>query len=482
MTPSHATPAIHAPGTVNTLASAVREGRVSATAVVSASIEAIERAGDLNVAAEKTFDEALRAAQRVDDSSGSGALVGVPTLIKDLEDLEGHPTKKGSLALRDAAAATSNGVVPSRLLSSGAIVVGKSTLPEFAIEGFTANLLTGVTRNPWNLEYSPGGSSGGSAAALAAGLVGIATATDGGGSVRIPASFCGLVGLKPTNGVVGRWPTPDWIDYSTDGPMATSSDDLRLIFDVMSGPVAGDPTSPPTSFARAGARHDGRPVRLVAAERTSPLGPLPATVATSFRDAVDAVAGRFDVPVTWLEPEGFFGDGDPDLDWFTITSAEHVAALGRAWVEAHMDEFHVATREFLGTGLGVSVDEYLDARRRRFSYVRTLDELLGDNTLLLTPTVAASGWLADGRTRADVDVRGLPPEVYSTAVQNVTGHPALSVPFGLLSSGLPFGLQITAEHYHDYRLLDIAALMEAAYPWPRTAPGYEPLDVVLGLV
>ena len=102
-----------------------------------------------------------------------------------------------------------------------------------------------MTRNPWNLDYSPGGSSGGSAAAVAAGLVGVATATDGGGSVRIPASLCGLVGLKPTNGVVGRWPAPDWIDYSTDGPFATSSDDLSLLFSVMRGPVAGDPTSPP---------------------------------------------------------------------------------------------------------------------------------------------------------------------------------------------------------------------------------------------
>ncbi len=110
-------------------------------------------------------------------------------------------------------------------LRAGAVVVGKSTLPEFAIEGYTANLLTGVTRNPWNLAYSTGGSSGGSAAAIAAGLVGVATATDGGGSIRIPASLCGLVGLKPTNGVVGRWPAPDWIDYSTDGPFATSSDD-----------------------------------------------------------------------------------------------------------------------------------------------------------------------------------------------------------------------------------------------------------------
>jgi Asp-tRNA(Asn)/Glu-tRNA(Gln) amidotransferase A subunit family amidase len=470
------------PGIVTVAARAVRERRVSATMVVTASIELLERAGELNVLAERTYDVALERAQRIDDGEApAGALAGVPTLIKDLEDLAGHPTRKGSVALRDAPVAATNGVVPGRLVDAGAVVVGKSTLPEFAIEGFTANLLTGVTRNPWNLEYSPGGSSGGSGAALSAGLVGVATATDGGGSVRIPASLCGLVGLKPTNGVIGRWPAPDWIDYSTDGPFATSCDDLRLIFDVMRGPVAGDPTAPPRELALEGIRYEGRPLRLVAAERTSPLGPLPGSVAHLFRDAVDAFAARFSENVTWLSAEDFFLDGDPDLDWFTVTSAEHVASLGRAWTREHMTEFHAATQEFLTSGLDVTIEEYLAARRRRYSYVRRMDELLRDGGLLLTPSVAADGWLADGRMTEGSEVHGLAPDVYSTAVQNITGHPAISIPIGRLPVGLPFGLQVTAEHYHDLRLIDIARLMEESYPWARTAPGYETFGAVLNL-
>lgn len=465
------------PGSITILARAVRERRITATALVVSSIERIENAVVLNVLSETIFDEALEAADRVDRSETNGsALLGIPTLIKDLEDLAGHPTMKGSLALRDAPPAVASAVVPIRLLAAGAVVVGKSTLPEFAIEGYTANLLTGVTRNPWNLDYSPGGSSGGSAAAVAAGLVGVATATDGGGSVRIPASLCGLVGLKPTNGAIGRWPAPDWIDYSTDGPFATSSDDLRLLFQVMRGPVAGDPTSPPL-LAPGGvpARH------LVAAERTSPFGPLSPAVTQLFHDAVDAFAERFRLSVTWLEPASMFVDGDPDLDWFTVTAPEHVSAFGREWVIEHMDDFHVATQEFLGAGLDVSIDEYLAARRRRYHYVRRLDELLDGGGLLLTPTVAAEGWLADGRMNASVDVHGLAPEVYSTALQNITGHPALSVPFGHLPSGLPFGLQVTAERYHDERLLDVATIFESEYPWRRTAPNYESLDAILDL-
>ena len=468
------------PGPITQIARAVREGRLSATALVLASIDRIGAAEPLNVMAERAFDDALAAAHKADREDGPrGPLAGIPTLVKDLEDWRGHPTRKGSLALRDAGPAKANGVVPQRLLDAGAIVVGKSTLPEFAIEGYTANLLTGVTRNPWNADYSPGGSSGGSASALAAGLVGVATATDGGGSIRIPASLCGLVGIKPTNGIIGRWPAPDWIDYSTDGPFATSSDDLRLLLHVLVGPVAGDPTSPPLELARALASHGAAPRRLIAAERTSPLGPLPVGVRSAFQAATEAFADLLDLAIEWRDPEGFFAAGDPDLDWFTVTTAEHVASLGRSWVEEHMDEFHISTREFLTTGLGVTAEEYLAARRRRFDYVRTMDEMLSDDAVLVTPTVASDGWLADGRLSVEAPVHGLPPEVYSTAMQNVTGHPALSVPFGRLPTGLPFGLQVTAAHYHDYRLLDLAAQVEAAYPWPRTAPGYLPLSSIL---
>ena len=468
------------PGSLHVLAEAIRSRRLSAAALVSRSIERLERSPRLNAVATSFFDEAIRDATRLDEEGPlDGPLAGIPMLVKDLEDLEGYPTRKGSLALRDAPPATTSGVVAGRLQRAGAVAIGKSTLPEFAIEGFTSSLLTGVTRNPWNEMYSPGGSSGGSAAAVAAGLVGIATATDGGGSVRIPASLCGLVGIKPTNGVIGRWPAPDWIDYSTDGHFATSCDDLRLLLDVTRGPVNGDPSAPPL---REWVRLADRPLVLFAAERTSPLGPLDHDVATLLRSGVDALGQRLGVAVTWLEPGSFFAAGDPDLDWFPVTSAEHVASLGRDWVLEHFEEFHIATQEYLEAGLRVTIDEYLAARRRRYLYVRELDTLLGEHGLLITPTVAAAGWLADGRMEEGASVHGLAPEVYSTAMQNVTGNPAISIPWGHLPTGLPFGLQITAPHYQDYRLIDIAAMMEETYPWARTAPGYEGLDTVLDLI
>ena len=400
-----------------------------------------------------------------------GRLAGVPVLVKDLEDVAGMPTTQGSRLFADAPSAVDDSLVPARLRAAGAIIVGKSNLPEFATEGFTDNLLFGSTRNPWAPARSPGGSSGGSAAALAAGLVPIATATDGGGSIRIPAAFCGLVGLKPTHGVIGRYPPHDWIDFSTFGPLATSVADLRLLFDVERGPTAGDPTARPRGWTTD---KTPPPTRLYAAQRTSDLGPLPPGVARSFEEAVRAFAGVLSLPVTWLEPRDFFTSGDPDLDWFTLATAEHVAALGRERLVDDLDQLHPATRAFLEVGLAIGIDEYLAARRRRFGYVRRLDELLGRSDLLLTPTVASEGWDADGRLTAADEPGMLPPEVYSTAVQSMTGHPAISLPAGRSTNGVPFGLQVTAPRHADDLLLDLAQAWESAHPWPEVAPGYEP--------
>ncbi len=471
-----------ATGPITRIAAALRRGERSAVAVTTASIERLTAMNPtLNVLAEAAFEDALGVAERLDASGRrDGALLGVPMLVKDLEDWAGHPTRQGSLLFRDVAPAATTGVTPQRLLDAGAIGVGKSTLPEFAIEGYTANELTGVTRNPWNLELATGGSSGGSAAALAAGLVAIATATDGGGSIRIPASLCGLVGLKPTNGAVGHYPEPDWIDYSTDGPFATSVEDLDLLYRVMAGPVPGDPTALPALAHGSLARWREEPIVLVAATRTTPWGPLPADVDRAFHAAVEAVRALLGRPVTWMDPEDFFASGNPDLDWYVTCAAEHVHRLGRELVERHWDQFHVATREFFTTGLSVTTEQYLAARRRRFEYVRRLDELLGANGLLLTPVVTSSGWPADGMTD-DGTVHGLAPENLATVIQNITGLPALSVPMGHLATGLPFGLQVTAPRYHDRRLIDLAGLIESAHPWARSAPGYPTLTETLGL-
>ena len=426
----------------------------------------------VDLRANEALAEAADLDRRRRSAGPAGPLDGVPVLVKDLEQVEGMATRKGSRLFAGAPPATDDEVVPALLRRAGAVIVGKTNLPEFATEGFTDNLLDGVTRNPWDREQSPGGSSGGSAAALAAGMVPIATATDGGGSVRIPAGRCGLVGLKPTHGAVGRWPVADWIDLSTYGPMATTVDDLRLLFSLMVGRVSGDPSSAP--FPMPLDRAPVRPTHVVVTDRTSPLGPLPKVVADAFHAAAADLVGLLDVGVSMLETgELFAGLGDPDVDWFTLATAEHVNSLGRDRVAESLSQMHRSTVAFMRHGLAVTVDDYLSARRRRAAYTRRLDDLLGDAGVLLTPTLAVDHWLADGRVHDSSEPGMTPPGVYSTAVQNVTGHPAISVPAGRHGSGSPYGLQITAPRWRDHLLLDLADLWESHRPWPRTAPGYD---------
>jgi len=465
-------------GPISRVARAVAAKQISPTQAVSKALENIESSNPaLNFMAQHCSESALKDAA---NSSLSGPLAGVPVLVKDLEQVVGLPTRKGSLALADAPPETFDGIVVARLKAAGAIVVGKTTLPEFAIEGYTANRATGVTRNPWNLELSPGGSSGGSAAALSAGVVPIATATDGGGSIRIPAAFCGLVGLKPSNGVIGRWPTPDWIDFSTEGPFATTVDDLRLLMSVIAGAASGDPIG-----AVGVARKEylifknQTPTKIYAATRTSDFGDLPAQLEQVFRGAVSELSSQLKLPVNWIEPGSLFGAADPDLDWFTMATAEHLVSLGRDWVVENFELLHPSSQEFFTQGMNADLDEYIQARRRRFDYIRVMDELLAGDAILLTPTVAETGWFADGRLSAESPAGLSPPESYSTALQNITGHPAISLPLPVMSSGLPGALQITAPRYREDLLLDIAQNWERTNPWQLNATGYEAFDAFL---
>src|SRR3989442_382214 len=202
-----------------------------------------------------------------------------------------------------------------------------------------------------------------------------AAATDGGGAVRIPAGFCGLAGLKPTGGVIGRWPPPSWMDLSTAGPLACSIDDIRLLLEVMAGPVAGDPTAlprwdPPADEATF-------PARLLAAPRTAPWGPLPASIDALFGAALESFERDLGISVATIEPESIFHAGNIDDDWIGMCTAEQAHKLGREWIEENAELFDPVFRDGIELGLRVSIEEYLAVRRRRLPAARAEDALLG---------------------------------------------------------------------------------------------------------
>ena len=458
------------------LAQEVRDGRITPEELVARSLRRIEASdGDLNAVVtlrdEAALADATAMGHRIAAGRDPGPLAGLPMLVKDSEDVAGLVTTHGSLVLADDPPASADGLVVSRLRGAGAIVVGKTNVPEFEFEGFTANRLFGATRNPWAPEWSPGGSSGGSGAALAAGLAPIATGSDGGGSVRIPAAFCGLAGLKPTNGVIGRSPIPAWMDFMTKGPMATSIADVRLLLAVMAGPAAGDPTALPGGIPQPDVVE--LPRRVFATPRFAPWGPLPASLEDLFHAALAALESDLGLSVVSMEPRDISPDGNVDDDWFTIVAAEHAQFLGREEIESSSSLYSEGFATAVRAGLGVSIEEYLAARRRRFEYVRRLDELLGADGLLISPTMCAEGWSAEGIPPGE-SKPGTPGDVYNTQAANVTGHPALSVPAGLAPNGVPFGLQITGPRFRDDLVLAMGGEWERARPWPLAAPGYEP--------
>ncbi len=454
------------------IAAAVRKRRISAVELVTESLRRIEAAADLNAIVALRAEGALEDARSIDEATARGEpvgpLAGLPLLVKDIEHAAGLPTTFGSRLFARAPPEPRDGVIAGRLRAAGAILIGKTNTPEFAFEGFTANQLFGATRNPWGLDWSPGGSSGGSGAAVIAGLAPLATATDVGGSIRIPAAACGLVGLKPTSGLIGRDPILASLDLNNHGPLATSVGDARLLLEIMGGPVPGDPGALPAgSLTLAPAR----PVaRVLAAERLNAGHTPDSAVAARFDDVLRAIERDLRLPVERIEPAAIFRSGYEEDDWFAIVGTEQAHDLGRETIERSAELFDPLFLGAMREALEVSRDAYLGARRRRFRYAQDLDALLGSDAVLVTPTVGAEGWLADGRLPGHE--RGLPGWVFNTEPINLTGHPAISMPAGFLPNGLPFGLQVIGPRFGDPTLLAFAAAWEEDHPWPRVATGY----------
>lgn len=458
------------------LAASVRERRVSAVELVAEALARIERLNPaLNAVTAVRAERALADARALDERGGGGPLAGLPLLVKDNTDVAGEVTHFGSRTMLDRRPATRHEITVERMVAAGAVIVGRTNIPEFAFQGYTDNDVFGPTRNPWGIEWSPGGSSGGAGAALAAGMVPLATGTDGGGSIRTPASFCGLVGLKPTAGLVGRRPIPSWLETSTQGPMATTVADARLLLDVMRGPVEGDPSAAPMWTP-----HGGMPSRVLATTRTRDFGPLPAEVERPFRAALDAIERDLGLPVEEIAPSSLFPTtgvtgGESRDDWYVTVAVEELHFLGRSWVEVHLGEFSAAFRGEMEHALRFTVEDYLNARLRRFRYTLDLDELLGQDAVLVCPTHGYEGWMADGNLPGtDRPAFG---EGYNCGEFNLSGHPSLALPAGTCANGLPFGILVNGPRYRDDLLFELADAWERAHPWPGIAPEYEPLPM-----
>ena len=445
------------------LVSKVHSGALAPIDLVEESLRRIAAATEINAVTEVFADEARAAALA---HNRQGPLAGLPVLVKDMVRMKGHRTTFGSHLYANAEIDTEDDIALARLREAGAIVIGRTNTPEFGAVGYTTNDLYGITRNPWGLQFSPAGSSGGSAAALAAGLAPLATTSDGGGSVRAPASFCGLVGHKPTFGAIGRNFLPRWIEFSTQGATASTVEDVVLQLEVMFGPGRGDFLSlPPQSLSL-------NPVmpRKVLAVRTF-RADVDSDVEKNFNNTLDALRQN-GVIVEMIESPT---DNDSVTDWFTISSSELAQSL--ASIADRADELTEYNRFNLSYGRSIALDHYLTAQRRRHEISARFDEALGADCVIVVPTANCRSFPAEGPLSVDVgSVVKDRTVAFNCTDASYTGHPATSVPMGLDINGIPTGIQIIAPRFRDDLALGLAARLEQIQPWAAVAPGYVPFD------
>ncbi|MGO9255966.1 MAG: amidase [Bryobacteraceae bacterium] len=453
----------------------VRDREVSPVELVEAHLREIDRRNPALNAFSMIFgDEALaqaRAAEAVlSRGEPMGLLGGVPVTVKDSFDVGGYPTQSGS-RLRVGHRAAEDAAAVERLRSAGAILLGKTNTPELLASYETDNLVTGRTNNPWDPERTPGGSSGGEAAAIAAFCSPGGVASDGGGSIRVPAHFCGVAGLKPTPGRIstrGHYPSLGYPGGLTAvaGPMARTAEDLRLLFSALAGYDAEDPFSTPAPLAQAAS--------ILKSTREPRLGVWPqfygVPVDPEIAQAVERAAtlGRaLGWGVDAFEPRGL--ERAPNL-WATLFQWPLVAL--RKLVEGREEELHWTLLEAVGTGprehpappTAEQLLTTLAARdRMRAALVRQLEPL--DALLMPVAGIAAFRHRERQWPIAGQQI-GLFQAMMPAVVANVLGLPAVTIPMTISSQGLPLGVQLMGRPYEDERLLDAAVrLEEARGPW-----------------
>jgi aspartyl-tRNA(Asn)/glutamyl-tRNA(Gln) amidotransferase subunit A len=461
-------------------AALIRSRKLSPVEYVDAVLEAIERTQPkLNcfrvVMAEQARRQAKDAEKAVMDGATLGQLHGVPVSIKDLVDVKGVPTRHGSAIFADNPPAAADDVLVKRLRGAGAIIIGKATSPEFGVKGLTDGPEFGVTRNPWNLERTPGGSSGGGAAAVAAGLGPLSLGTDGAGSIRGPASCSGLVGLKPTLGAVP-------IDGSRDafgsnvyaGPLARTITDAAVMHSILLGPSEKDPWSlggdgqRPLSPSLSGKDLSG--VRIGYIELTA-----------NPRIAADVRVNTRACLAAWQEMGAVVEEIADKIDWIEfegrVLYQANFAVFCAQYLPKWQNRMDPVTLAFMERGAKFTLADFRNAQYARTALFRRIQSLFERYDFLVTPT--------NSRTALDVTHDAANDEVVVDGVKcgitrqgwtsyqypfNLTGHPAMAVPSGFGNDKLPTSVQIVGKWGCETDVLRLGALLEEARPWAQHRP------------
>ncbi len=451
---------------------------VSPVEVTDLYIDRIERLnGKLNAFLECTFEQARQRAIEAEAEITKGEtrpqLLGVPLGIKDLELTEGIRTTGGSLIFENRIP-DMDSIVVERVKSAGAVILGKTNTPEFGLLGETRNRLGDDCRNPWDVSKTPGGSSGGAAAALVAGMCALATGSDGGGSIRIPASFTGIYGLKPTQGRVPRYPVlhpPISNQTSQSGPMARSVRDCALLLQVMAGHDPRDVSSlrnDVPDFVAAAKRGATNGLEGLKIGWTPDFGY--ANVDPEVLSICESAAKSFADLGCSVHDSGFSIE-DPFESWMVLFSTMSLATNGDYWPERAEDMTDYAQSTYR-IGESLKAADFSRAVANVDMIRLALAEQFDEFDLLLSPTMAVPPYECGNPPRAinGADVDGSWACLPFTYPINSAGNPAASIPAGMTSSGLPVGLHIIGRFGDEETVLEASAAFEMAKPWSHLRP------------
>lgn len=452
--------------TAREMLAALRERTISARELLDLHLERITaRNPELNAIVSLDEDRARAGAAAADESTSAGtatgALHGLPFAFKDTHDVAGWRTTYGSPLFADHVPDTDDLVV-ARVRRAGVVVIGRTNVPEFAAGSHTFNTVFGTTVNPYDPTRSAGGSSGGAACALASGMVPLADGSDMGGSLRNPASFCGVVGLRPSLGRVPVWPTGNlWETTAVNGPLARNVSDLALLLSVQAGP---DPHVP-QSLSDPGATFAAAPVPSLAGVRVA----LSVDLGGAF-DVDTEVAEAVAASRTVFESGGArVVDAHPDLpeaeDTFRTLRAWHFQTGLGALLAEHPDAFKSSLADNIRAGESLTGADVARAYAQRTALVERMRAFFEDYDVLVLPVSQVPPFPADQEFPTEINRQ--PMATYldwmrSAYFITVTGCPAISVPAGTTPDGLPVGIQIVARHGAERRLLEIAAGFEGA--------------------
>jgi Asp-tRNA(Asn)/Glu-tRNA(Gln) amidotransferase A subunit family amidase len=451
------------------MAAAMRARKLSPVEVASAFLDRIDKLNPaINayclVTPELALEHAKAAEAALARPDTAGPLCGVPISIKDLFDVAGLPTTKGSLVYKDRIAGGWE-YSAKRLVAAGGVHLGKTNTPEFGFIAMTQNKLFGATNNPWDTSRIAGGSSGGAAAAVAAGLCPIAHGSDGGGSIRIPASICGVFGIKPTYGRVPRNPG-GWTTMTHRGPITRTVADAALAMDVMCGYEPEDPFSVPDYPGSFLAEVD-RGVKGLRIAWSADLGF--AAVHPQVAKLCERAARRFEDAGCVVE-EAAPGFGNQSEVFMGVNAGADAMWIGDLTDEqrAMMDQ---PAHFFYEYGKRLTAVDVARANAKRMELWHRMREFHRTYDLLLTPVIACTTF-RHGEEPRQIDGRNIPPAGWMPFTQpfNLTGQPAASVPAGFDSNGLPVGLQIVGRAYEDSLVLRAARTLEQLQPWATHRP------------